>query len=415
MKRLSKIQCASAFLFAPLVVAGVVCATHTNLSKVGQKKSPVSAETRVLARQAALAVGLISVRNTNEVTAPKPRGSAVIVNSNGLVATNYHVIRQDNFDRLFDELFITLSTGDFASASAKRYRLRTVSVNKIQDLALLKIVADGAGKPLASNAIFPSLPMGDSNKVKLLDDIIIIGFPEKGGTTITINAGMVEGLDNLESWIKTDARLIHGNSGGAAINSEGKLIGIPTKVLADSRKVDKDGDGFPDEVTSLGSVGFLRPANLLARMIEQLSNSDRAMAKNIPSGSGSQSTQSPPAPKPNATPKVTMRPPPSMTEPATGQSSGELIVRGTMRATNNGSPVAGARVGIVPLGASTITPENLLTWCSTDANGAFIMNKSLPAGRYTLKARALGYEPYSKDIEISASNNRFIIELRKAQ
>ncbi len=373
-----------------------------------QTKAAISSETRNLARQAALSVGLVFVRNANETAPPRPRASAVVVSSNGLVVTNYHVITQDNSARIFDELFINLPIGDFANASSKRYRLRSLLVNPAQDLAVLKIVADSTGKPLAPAAVFPALAIGDSNKVKLLDDIIIIGYPEKGGATVTINIGMVEGRDNLENWIKTDARLIHGNSGGAAINTEGKLIGIPTKVLADTRKVDKDGDGFPDEETPLGSVGFLRPSNLIAAMLEQAGGAERAMAKNIPS---SNLPMNPPSSSPAQNPPAKVMPRPNVQTPV--PSSGAIIIRGVLRSAAGGNPIAGARVGIVPLGTATVTTDNLLAWCSTKADGVFAMNRAVPTGRYTLKARALGYEPFSQDIEITQSNKQVVIDLQK--
>jgi S1-C subfamily serine protease len=403
------------FQIALLAVAllGSLAGWRINAGSLGQAKVTISPETRNLARQAALSVGLIFVRNANDSAQPRPRASAVVVSSTGLVVTNYHVITQDNSAKIFDELFINLSTGDFANGSTKRYRLRSLLVNPAQDLALLKIVADSAGKPLSSNASFPSLVLGDSNKVKLLDDIIIIGYPEKGGSTVTVNLGMVEGKDNLENWIKTDARLIHGNSGGAAINTEGKLIGIPTKVLADTRKIDKDGDGFPDEETPLGSVGFLRPANLIARMLEQASHADRATAKNIPSGGGATSSDDPrpqtQAPPPM--PKTAPRPPVQMPS----SSSATIVIRGVMRSAAGGNPIAGARVGIVPVGTDNVTTDNLLAWGSTKADGAFALNRAVPTGRYTLKARALGYEPFSQDIEITSNAKPIVIDLQKTR
>jgi S1-C subfamily serine protease len=378
---------------------------------LGQRNAPMSPETRNLARQAALSVGQVFVRNSGDSAPPRARASAVVISSNGLVVTNYHVITQDNSARIFDEILISLPNSDLANTASQRYRLRSLMVNPAQDLALLKIVADNAGKPLSQNTSFQALALGDSNKVKLLDDIIIIGYPEKGGLTVTINTGNVEGRDNLENWIKTDARLIHGNSGGAAINTEGKLIGIPTKVLADTRKIDKDGDGFPDEETPLGSVGFLRPASLIARMIEQASYSDRVIAKNIPPGSAT-NPQVDPRPQTQNPPKLNNvpRPPVQMQLP----TGGAMVIRGVMRSTG-GNPIAGARVGIVPLGTRDVTTDNLLAWCSTKADGGFAMNRAVPSGRYTLKARAIGYEPFSQDIEITSNAKPLIIDLQKTR
>src|SRR5262249_1448272 len=117
----------------------------------------------------------------------------------------------------------------------------------------------------------PAIELADSTRTQLLDELVIIGYPEKGGDTVTVSTGIVEGKDLLEGWIKTDARLIHGNSGGAAVSHDGKLIGIPTKVIVDTQRVDTDGDGFPDTLQTIGAVGFLRPASLVAEMLAQIS------------------------------------------------------------------------------------------------------------------------------------------------
>ena len=92
--------------------------------------------------------------------------------------------------------------------------------------------------------------------------------------TVTISPGVVEGKDILGNWIKTDARVIHGNSGGAAVNSEGKLVGIPTKVVADEQPIDTDGDGFPDDYRRYGAVGFLRPSYLVVDMLTRVDSKD---------------------------------------------------------------------------------------------------------------------------------------------
>ena len=138
--------------------------------------------------------------------------------------------------------------------------------------------------PSQSRLLFPAVEIGDSKTVQLLDEIVIIGFPEKGGATVTISEGVIEGKDILGNWIKTDARVIHGNSGGAAVNAEGKLIGIPTKVEADDQEIDKDGDGFPDAKRRYGAVGFLRPAHLVTTMIAQLADKDMPLRTSAPSG-----------------------------------------------------------------------------------------------------------------------------------
>jgi S1-C subfamily serine protease len=349
-------------------------------------RAPLPAAQRDLVRQAARAVGLIAVRNATDAPTPRPRGSAVFITKDGLVATNYHVIAnespQDKTEKIYDQLFISLANDNALSVNlSRRFRLKTIVVDKNLDLALLRVVADDGESRLAAS--FPALELGDSRAVKLLDDIFIIGFPEKGGTTITINTGVIEGKDNLQNWIKTDARMIHGNSGGAAVNADGQLIGIPTKVVYDNRKTE-------NQEQPIGGVGYLRPAYLLIELMKK----DVSPNKRIPII----------PPQPTAT---NDRP----SNPGSNQSG--VIVRGTVKALSDGRPVAGVRVRLVALGSKTVTENNLLSWVYTNPDGRFAMNKPVPVGRYTVQVQPIAiYEAYTRDIDVTKDSSPLTIELR---
>ena len=161
--------------------------------------------------------------------------------------------------------------------------------------------------------------------------------------------------------------------------SEGKLIGIPTKVLADRQPVDKDGDGFPDDYKWLGAVGFLRPAYLVDSMLTRLRELEiRA------------SSASPPKDANPSGPAETQN-----TEPAL-----LVTVRGVAKSALDGKPITGARVGLTLLGSLEVTANNLLTWGGTNAEGEFELNKPVPPGRYTLKAKAIKHQASSIDVEV---------------
>src|SRR6185295_8128008 len=256
---------------AMVLVCSAVCVlserSHAQQTKpLERRETPLSVSARARVRKAVASVGLILVRNSSDLGGqnPRPRGSAVIVRSDGVVATNAHVIT-DKTGEPYDE--ITLSLSAEGSAAPKRYRLEPIAINKEDDLALLRVQSGATASAKSRPILFPTVEIGDSKAVQLLDDIVIIGFPEKGGSSVTVNRGIVEGKDELGRWIKTDGRLIHGNSGGAAVNTSGKLIGIPTKVVADDQAIDKDGDGSPDNKRRYGVVGFLRPSDLISTML----------------------------------------------------------------------------------------------------------------------------------------------------
>jgi S1-C subfamily serine protease len=368
-------------LTAILIAAAIhTIATPSTGVQSSKGASTVSADARALIGHAIASTGLILVRNSNDSSAPRPRGSAVVVRSDGIIATNQHVVTSDKTNKLYDEIYFSIPTDGEPVTSGARYLLKPLLMSKEYDLALLRVEADAAGKPLSRSFTFPAIEIGDSRKIKLLEDLFIIGFPEKGGSTVTLSQGVVEGRDLLGNWIKTDARVIHGNSGGAAVTSDGKLIGIPTKVVADEQPIDKNGDGFPDEYRRFGAVGFLRPAHLIGEMLARI---DRK-------GSERQLTFST-----AAAPEV----------------SKLIDVRGVVRSAVDGKPIAGALVGLLPIGESSVTESTLLTWGSTNGDGEFKLTKAVPPGRYTVKAKAVARQPYSNDVEIGPGSPGLIIEM----
>jgi S1-C subfamily serine protease len=387
----TKITKIGLLFFVPLVL---LVAQPTG--QLTDRRSQIPSEARSQIRRSATAVGLILVYDPKDRgdQEPRPKGSAVVVRKDGVVVTNYHVISENRSGQIYEQIFFCLSNESEAPTPIiRRYHLKPVLINRDRDLVLLRIVSDADGKPIPPSQIFPIVELGDSQSVQLLDDLVIIGFPEKGGSSITMSTGVIEGKDLLEAWIKTDARLIHGNSGGAAVTLDGKLIGIPTKVVTDSQPVDKDGDGFPDAVRMYGAVGFLRPVHLVGSMLahlQEVEEKQQALKKNEHNPALQES--------------------PQVVSPLT-----HVKVYGVIKSALGGKPVAGARVGLVSLGSEYVTAENLLTWGGTNAEGSFELNRPVPPGRYTIKAKAIRYDEFSSDVYIDQNNSQLIIELRPSQ
>jgi S1-C subfamily serine protease len=377
-------------------------------------KRALSELERGRAREALAAVGMVLVRDSGQSKKPTQRGSAVIVRADGVIATCYHVIADERSGRLFDEIYFDLYKDALrGSAKSRRYRVEPVRLDRAFDLALLVIKDDDGEK--SSESAFPALGLADSRKVQLLDSVIIIGYPASGLAGVTVNTGNVEGVDSLGNWIKTDARLIHGNSGGAAVNSKGKLIGIPTKVLVDKKVVDEDGDGFPDGEREYGAVGFLRPSHFVARMLDKLEEPRALRRKMNKSQDGGDDDDDD---SPNRAMKVTKpksapaEPKATPGEPAATPGASLVGVRGLVRSEQDDNPVAGARVGLVRAGTTEVSAESLLAWGSANAGGEFELNRPVPPGKYTIVVRALGYAAHSLDVEIKQKGAPIVIRLR---
>ena len=150
-------------------------------------------------------------------------GSGVIWDVQGHVVTNYHVIAQAQ------QISVELSNGKSGPATL-------VGVDPDTDLAVLKI----------SLGTLPIMPPGRSDNLRVGEPVLAIGNPLGLGQTVT--QGIVSatgrgrlGVSTFENFIQTDAAINLGNSGGALVNAEGKLVGINSGIL---RQAGIEGIGF---------------------------------------------------------------------------------------------------------------------------------------------------------------------------
>ena len=96
---------------------------------------------------------------------------------------------------------------------------------------------------------------GNSDKLNLGDDIFILGYPGIGGNTLTLTRGVVSGFTDDNSYIKTDAEINSGNSGGIALNCKFEIIGITTAAATTV------GQGLG------GKLGLITPINKALTLI----------------------------------------------------------------------------------------------------------------------------------------------------
>ncbi|HEX6044029.1 MAG TPA: Do family serine endopeptidase [Pyrinomonadaceae bacterium] len=169
-------------------------------------------------------------------------GSGVIIDANGYILTNHHVI--DGAEQ------IRVDLNDNRSFDAK-----IVGSDPPSDLAVLKIDASN----------LPVLTLGDSDRTRVGDVVLAIGNPLGVGQTVTMGIisakGRQTGLSNgsFEDFLQTDAPINRGNSGGALVSTNSELIGINSQILSPSGG-------------SIG-LGFAIPSNMARTVVEQLINS----------------------------------------------------------------------------------------------------------------------------------------------
>lgn len=177
-------------------------------------------------------------------------GSGVIIDAEGTVLTNHHVaIVEDDFDKTEKESsYIICLTEDIANEPKCEYTGKLIASDKDLDIALLKIETINN---YSSQDTFSHLNLNTSDLTSVNDEVTALGYPSIGGDTITITRGVVSGKEDKhnKSWLKTDAVMSYGSSGGAAIDSNAGIIGITSSSHSDTL----GSLGYIINVTSLNS------------------------------------------------------------------------------------------------------------------------------------------------------------------
>ena len=157
------------------------------------------------------------------------QGSGVIVSESGYILTNNHVVENAS------EVSVSFQDGRVLEA-------KVIGTDPQTDLAVLKVEGDES---------FPFAIMADSEQIEVGDVVFAIGNPLGVGQTVTMGIVSAKGRNDLnmirdgfENFIQTDASINQGNSGGALVDAQGRLIGINAMILTDGRSTGNIGIGF---------------------------------------------------------------------------------------------------------------------------------------------------------------------------
>jgi len=165
-------------------------------------------------------------------------GSGVIVDENGYILTNNHVIKDA------DEIVVKLS-------DKREFKGKVIGTDAKTDLAVIKIDSNN----------LPVLKLGDSDELKVGETVLAIGNPF--GLSHTVTSGIVSatgraqvGIADYEDFIQTDAPINPGNSGGALVSIRGELVGVNTAIFSTT-------GGYQ-------GIGFAIPSNMVKTVMESL-------------------------------------------------------------------------------------------------------------------------------------------------
>ncbi len=172
-------------------------------------------------------------------------GSGVIATSDGFILTNNHVIdgAEDILVKLTDN---------------REFKGKVVGTDARTDIAVIKIEQNN----------LPTIPWGDSDKLRVGEIVLAIGNPY--GLSQTITMGIISalgrsgiGITDFEDFIQTDAAINPGNSGGALVNIRGELIGINTAIFSTS-------GGYQ-------GIGFAIPSGMVYGIMESITTQGKVV------------------------------------------------------------------------------------------------------------------------------------------
>jgi len=191
--------------------------------------------------------------------------SAVVIDPEGYLVTNYHVVAEAA------EIRVQLSDGRIAEPEV-------IGVDSETDLALLKVEL----------GTLPAVPLGSSSQLRIGDVVLAIGNPY--GLTKSVTQGIVSAtgrglldLVTFENFIQTDAAINAGNSGGALVNASGELVGINTAVLAQDAGTEGIGFAIPVDIVR-GVVDQIQQRGRVIRGYMGLSPDDMTTAERLAQG-----------------------------------------------------------------------------------------------------------------------------------
>jgi len=179
-------------------------------------------------------------------------GSGVIVDPNGYILTNNHVVDK-------------ATTVKVTLLDKREFTAKVVGADPQTDVAIVKI----------DSSNLPALPLGNSDSARVGDLCFAIGNPFGYDHTVTMGIVSAKGRSlqegrtstQIQNFIQTDAAINPGNSGGALINAHGQLIGMNTAILT-------GGNAFGGEGGNIG-IGFAVPVNLARSVMDQIVKSGK--------------------------------------------------------------------------------------------------------------------------------------------
>ncbi|MEA2531089.1 MAG: hypothetical protein QOG89_2733 [Thermomicrobiales bacterium] len=367
------------------------------------------------------------------------KGSGSVIDQQGRILTNDHVVRPDLFGFNVDPnllgWYLVYQTLDEKELPIPLFYARVIADDPNLDLAILEPAWGLDGQPLDPASLegqLPVLPISvNPGTVSTEDTLRLLGYPREH-PLVTVSTVSVTGFepDNKVSalgttaWIRTEvAAAGPGNSGGPAVNDAGEQVGVVSAGSRNSLQCgDHNGDGKVDPASegqaASGGVEYIRPIpeayDLLVQQA-QTSEGEPTPTSEVPEPPEETPTATEEAPQPpdepTEAPTQVSEPTPTPEPAGPDDNTGTAIIIGTLISADTGDPIPKAQVVVLQPGVSVkdwkrgeVGNEAIFTFVVTDARGNFQLPDPVQRGvAYSIWLQARGYEELFKDNKILAT------------
>ena len=321
---------------------------------------------------------------------PVSAGSGVVVTGDGAVLTAFHVLHDEDRERLHDLVVI---------GRPERFRGEPQLVcagypergehDRDRDLAIVRCEVDLSGRSVVA-ADWPTIPAAPGEQPELGATVRVLGYPGQGNGPLVVNHGTVlawTGSDGApgKTFVRTDALIVPGISGGPVIDERDRLIGIASGFRDRARVDPQTGEG-----RDLDPIGLFRPIGHAAELLAAAARGPGTARRDVVAASSPRHYPGSPASS-AASASVPDNP------PASGR--GVTVLSRVVDAAND-RPVAGALVIVFQPGTEPDSlerdqlEENVLTWGRSDSRGDFVLAAEIPRGMtYSVVVLADGFQP----------------------
>lgn len=298
-------------------------------------------------------------------------GSGVIIDSRGIIVTSRSLIYPKGENKPFPEIWAGVLDANRNSLRPNQaYRLRLMNQDEKLNIAVLKI--ETADK----NQKFSAVNFGETGNLRYGQDLKLLGFMQANGTSLSTAEISFLDFDENSDLLKVEGQFLKGIAGGAVVDRNGKLVGVPVGARTSDSVPFFNQDGEQVGQISVEEVGLIVPVETIQEFVSSIPN---LMSFTIP-----------------------------------GDLRKSIQIEGAVVDKKTNQPIKWATIGILMPNQNSrqyIEADELIAYARTDARGKFIINRRIKPGVYSVKVVHPDFKAEYRTLQIPTASGALIFEL----